>query len=519
MKPPQEVQEQQDGVRVAETVTSSWSKNSLIAVYICMWLMYFVQALQSSLTASLSAYITSDFEGHSLLTVIGIVTNIMGAACTMPVAKILNLWNRTVGVVVVMLLVSIIGLILMARCHDIAMYCAAQAFYNVGLTGLIFCVDVLTSDTSSMRNRGLAFAFTSSPYMITALAGSLLSERFNTVNWRWAYGCVVIILPAVTVPLIVTWELAKRKVEKNLVLEKARSGRTWTQSAWYYFIEFDVVGILVGIFLLIAGFSFFLLAFVLAESQANKWQSASIICMIVVGGVMIYERFVAPKPFIPYHLLSSRTIIGACLLVLTYQIAYYCWNSYFTSHLQVVYDASMTQAGYISAIFDFVSPLWLFGAGHLVRVTGRFKCPGHSIGYMCMCEVFIGFGGGTIILLEQIAVIAASSHNDYASMLASLALFGNIGSAIGNSISGAIWTNTLPAETRDKWEEIANSLDVQLSYEMGSATREAINHAYAVRQRNMSIAGTPVMALTMVWVFMIKDIRVKGMNHVKGVVF
>ena len=400
-----------------------------------------------------------------------------------------------------------------------------------------------------MRNRGLAFAFTSSPYVITAFAGSPLSERFNAVNWRWAYGCVVIILPAVTVPLIVTWELAKRKAEKNLVLEKARSGRTWTQSAWYYFIEFDVV----GIFLLIAGFSLFLLAFVLAESQANKWQSASIICMIVVGGVVIigfviYERFVAPKPFIPYHLLSSRTIIGACLLDLTYQIAYYCWNSYFTSYLQVVYDASMTQAGYISAIFDFISPLWLFGAGYLVRVTGRFKwlllcsiplymlavglmiyfrSPGHSIGYMCMCEVFIGFGGGTIILLEQIAVMAASSHNDYASMLAFLALFGNIGGAIGNSISGAIWTNTLPvvlqnslpAETRDKWEEIANSLDVQLSYEMGSATREAINHAYAVSQRNMLIAGTAVMALTMVWVFMIKDIRVKGMDHVKGVVF
>lgn len=102
-----------------------------------MWLMYFVQALQSSLTANLSAYITSDFEGHSLLTVIGIVTNIMSAACTMPVAKILNLWNRTVGVVV-MLLVSIIGLILMAGCHDIATYCAAQVSFLLGFLIITF---------------------------------------------------------------------------------------------------------------------------------------------------------------------------------------------------------------------------------------------------------------------------------------------------------------------------------------------------------------------------------------------
>ena len=90
-----------------------------------MWLMYFVQALQSSLTANLSPYITSSFDGHSLLTVISIMTNIMTAACTMPIAKILNLWDRTVGFTL-MLSISLVGLILMASCNNLATYCAAQ---------------------------------------------------------------------------------------------------------------------------------------------------------------------------------------------------------------------------------------------------------------------------------------------------------------------------------------------------------------------------------------------------------
>jgi energy-converting hydrogenase Eha subunit E len=90
-----------------------------------MWSMYFVQALQSNLTANLSPYITSDFESHSLLTVIGIMTNIMSAACTMPVAKILNLWDRAIGFSI-MMAISLIGLILMASCNGLATYCAAQ---------------------------------------------------------------------------------------------------------------------------------------------------------------------------------------------------------------------------------------------------------------------------------------------------------------------------------------------------------------------------------------------------------
>lgn len=42
-------------------------------------MLYFVNGLNSSLTANLGAYITSDFSEHSLLTVISIVTSVMGA--------------------------------------------------------------------------------------------------------------------------------------------------------------------------------------------------------------------------------------------------------------------------------------------------------------------------------------------------------------------------------------------------------------------------------------------------------
>ena len=299
---------------------------------------------------------------------------------------------------------------------------------------------------------------------------------------------------------------------------------------------------MVGIFLLLAGFCLLLLPLTLAQSQADQWRTDYIIAMMVVGGVLVivfafYERLLAPKPFIPWQLLTSRTVVGACLLDLTYQIAYYCWASYFTSYLQVVYDVSLTEAGYIAAIFDLVSPVCLLFVGWLMSATRRFKwllwwavplymlavglmiyfrAPGHGgLGFICMCEVFIGVGGGVMILCMQVAVMAASEHDNYASMLALLSLFGNIGGAVGNSVSGAIWTNTLPAKLQellppdavDQWADIYDSLDMQLSYPVGSTTRDAIIQAYALAQRNMLVAGTAVMALSLVWVFLIKNIR------------
>lgn len=95
-----------------------------------MWLIYFVNAFQSSITGNLSAYVVSGFEEHSLIPVIGIVANVMTAACTMPIAKMLNLWDRSKGLAF-MALVSTIGLILMATCTNIATYCAAQVRQSI----------------------------------------------------------------------------------------------------------------------------------------------------------------------------------------------------------------------------------------------------------------------------------------------------------------------------------------------------------------------------------------------------
>ncbi|WPH04752.1 major facilitator superfamily domain-containing protein [Acrodontium crateriforme] len=538
----------QEGVRLAEATTNAWTKTSLRSAYVFMWLLYFVNAWRLSLTSNLLPFITSGFESHSLIPVIVIVSSIMGAVTYMPLAKVLNVWDRSTGFAI-MVLFAMVGLILSATCNGIGVFCASQVFYSIGFTGIIFAVDVVTADTSTLRDRGLAYAFTASPYIITAFAGPKAAMSFNDNNWRWAFGTFAIILPFVALPFFVLLRYNRNvAMKKGLIPSKAKSNRTIVQSIWYYAVQFD----LIGTFLLGAALILILLPFTIAQAAANGWREYYIIFMLVVGIACLLafgfvERFVAPVPFLPWEMLSSRTVIGTCLLDATYLISYYCWNDYFSSYLQVVYGVDLATGGYISNVFDVVSGIWLLAVGLLIKKSGRFRWlliiavplyilgiglmiyfrrPSFSVGYTVMCQIFLAFAGGTMIICQQVAILAVSDHKNVASSLAFLGVFGNIGGGIGSSVSGAIWTQSLPDALQrllpqsavNDWEKIYDDINVQLSYPLGSPERTAIIAAYAQSQSRMLIAGTAIMALSLIWIFVIQDIKVTK-TQTKGVLF
>jgi MFS family permease len=163
----------------------------------------------------------------------------MAAAVYIPTAKLLDLWGRAEGFAT-MVCFATLGLIIMAASTNLATYCAAQVFYTIGFGGMIYCVDVITADSSSLKHRGLAFAFTSSPYIITAFAGPKAAEGFyNNINWRWGFGTFAIILPFVAAPLFVVLKLNLRKAKQTGVLERESSGRNLMQSIIFHIREFD----------------------------------------------------------------------------------------------------------------------------------------------------------------------------------------------------------------------------------------------------------------------------------------
>ncbi|KAK5168006.1 uncharacterized protein LTR77_006573 [Saxophila tyrrhenica] len=305
----------QTGVKNIEAVTSVWTKTDLILAYIFIWCIYFVSSMQQGMTSSLTPYVTSSFQAHSLTAATGIMSSLIGGLVQLPLAKILDIWGRPQGFAVMVLCLTI-GLIMMAGCNNVETYAAAQVFYWVGYNGTGYALSIFVADTSSLKNRGLMFAFISSPYIATTWIGGPIAKSFlKGAGFRWGFGTFAIVEPLVTVPLFVLFVRNYRKAKKAGLITPRNSGRTAWQSFKYYAIEFDVIGLL----LIVSGLALFLLPFSLYSYQSEGWQSPMIICMIVFGGLLLigfgfYERFLAPKTFIPFGLLTDRTVLGAYIL-------------------------------------------------------------------------------------------------------------------------------------------------------------------------------------------------------------
>lgn len=435
---------------------------------------------------------------------------------------------------------------------------------------MTYCVDVITADSSKLKNRGLAYAFTSSPYMITAFAGPKAAEDFlEHINWRWGFGCFSIIFPIVALPLFFVLKLHRRKAQNEGVLLDEKSGRSWFETVWYYTVEFDgesrhahtesslksslTEPEALGVLLFSSGLVVFLLPFTLAGEAPNGWASDYIIAMIVVGFVVLcafglYEWFLAPKPMLTYSMLSDRTVVGTCMLCVSYQISYYCWANYFTSFLQAVNNLTVAQAGYVDNTFSVVSGVLLFIVGFAIRKTGHFKWllyiavplyifaqglmiyfrrPNQSVGYLVMCQIFISIGGSTFIIIQQVAILAAVDHQYVAVALSLLNVVGTTGGAIGSTISGSIWTNTfrkalsryLPESALPDLDSIYGDLEAQLLFKVGSPERLAIQEAYGYAQTRMLAAGTSFMVLAFVGVLLMRNINVAKIAQTKGMVF
>ena len=412
---------------------------------------------------------------------------------------------------------------------------------------------VIIADTSALKSRGLMYAFIASPFIITVWAAGPFANTFLTINWRWAFGTWAIVHPISSLPLFLLLKYNCRKAARmGLMPERIRSGRTFLQSFKYYAIEYDFI----GLFLLCAGLAIFLLPFSIVNLQSRGWQTPFIIAMIVLGAVIlvafgVYEAFFAPVMIFPWALLKDRTILGANILACVLFIEFYLWNNYFFSFLPVVVGTTTNETTYIGNIYSIGSCTWSFVAGTILYKTGGFKWqailfgwpvtvlgvglmiyfrqPGVDVGYIAMCQIFIAIGGGTLVICEQVAGMAATTHQFVAIVLAIQGMSSQIGGAIGSVVAANIWQANFPDRLREylpqevqanatEFNLIYEDIEVQLGY-IGTPAGDAIVRSYGDTQRLMCAAATGILALALAAILMWRNIDTRARKQVKGTVF
>lgn len=343
----------QAGVQSIEAVTTVWTKQALWSAFALIWAIYFVDSMQQGATGALTPWVTSKFQHHSLTPTVNVMSNIIGGVFKLTLAKVLDVFGRPQGYLLSIIFTTL-GLAMMAACNNVETYAAAQVFYYVGNNGLGYSLSVFLADSSSLRNRGLIFAYSSSPYMVTTWLSGPISEAFlKGPGWRWGFGVFAMITPIVTLPLFFLFMHYNNKAKDLGLIPERNSKRTAYESLLYYCREWDAVGLI----MLSAGITMFLLPFNLYSYQKDGWRSPIIIGLLVSGivliiGFAIWERWFAKVTFIPYSLLMDRTVLGANILAASTFVSFYAWDSYFVSFLQVVNGLSVTQSSYVAQIYS-----------------------------------------------------------------------------------------------------------------------------------------------------------------------
>ncbi|KAL5365589.1 major facilitator superfamily domain-containing protein [Aspergillus floccosus] len=541
----------QDGIQRVRAITSTWSKKTLWIMIILLYLVSFVDYLLVSVQGALNPYITSAFHKHGLLTAVSVVATIAGGSSTLTLAKIIDIWGRLEGFACMVLLV-VIGLIMKATCKNMETYVAAHTLYWVGHLNLNYCIDIMLADMTTLRNRMLVLGIIGTPNIASIFAGPKIADLFYAnLNFRWAFGAFAIILVGVCLPVMLILLFLQIKAERAGQLQKERSGRNALQSIRYYFLQFDIIGII----LITAAFSLILLPFNIAAYAPKGWASGYIIAMEVLGIIFlptffVWERFFSPVQFLPWKYLKEPTIIGSCLLYGVMFASCFTWNGYFGSYLQVVHRLDITTANYVLNSFSLTSAIFSPLIGLLIRYTGEFKWtvwggipllllgtallipfrqPDTHVGILVMTQILVGLGTCVFVVCGQLAIMAPVTHQEIAAVMAVWGLFGSVGAAVGNAIAGAMWTNILPGQLYQRLPDVSKNqtaaiygdMVLQMSFADGTPERDAIVGAYADVQRKMVIAGACMIPLCLACVVMWRNINVKKLarDQTKGNVF
>lgn len=263
-----------------------------------------------------------------------------------------------------------------------------------------------------------------------------------------------------------------------------------------YAIDIDLVGILI----LAGGMALFLLPFSLWSYQGKKWRSPMIICMITFGGVLLvafalYERFLAPVPFVPFCLPLDRTVFfGVLMLQMACRVL-----------------CHPTHAAGRGPNDPF--PLRPF----------QYRVRRHDADLQ---YIYKAFAGGTIVICGEMAMMAPSDHQHIAAIIAILDFFSTIGSAIGQTVATVIWTGVFPDKKLRKYLPSDASIQTihgpplaQMARPKGTPYRDGVNTAYSDTQRIMLIVSTVILALGLVSAAFWRDIKVKDFKQTRDLVF
>ncbi|ORY57519.1 major facilitator superfamily domain-containing protein [Pseudomassariella vexata] len=513
------------GVLRMEALSSVMTRADRIFIFIGVFLVAYAYGLDGTLRYTYQPYATASFASHSLLASINVLRAVIAAAAQPTAGKIADVFGR-VELVCLSVFFYVIGTIVEATATNVETFAGGAVLYQIGYTMIILLVEVIVGDITSSRARLLFSYIPALPFLInTWVSGDIAAAVLKATTWHWGVGMWCIIYPVCALPLIISLSLVGRRARKQGALDSYTS--SFQQLGWQNFSRdlfwrLDVIGII----LMIAVFALILVPLTIAGGFESQWRSAHVIAPLVVG-ILCIPAFVlwelrSPFPLVPFHLMKDRAVWGPMGIAVLLNFCWYMQGDYLYTVLIVAFDFSIIDATRITSLYSFASVLAGFLLGFIVYKVRRLRifiiagtmlfmvAFGLLIHYrgaptssgrsgVIGAQVLLGIAGGMFPYPAQASLQVSLKHEHLAVMTGLYLATYNIGSAFGNTVSGAIWTQVLPSALETRLAPLGNATLASLTYgdpftiaavyPLGTPERTAIVDAFQHTQRLLTITG------------------------------
>lgn len=355
-KPPADAHDEERTVLAAEvTGTRLW------LILGTAWIGVFIGAVDSTVFATLSGPIASEFKSGSIFSWLATAYLISNAACQPISGRLTDIFGRGPGLVFSNVFFAA-GNLICGLARDQYVMIFGRVVAGMGGGGLMAISTFLGSDLVPLRKRGIVQGIGNICYGSGAMLGGVFGGVINdqtAMGWRLAFFILVppSLISAVLVAILVR-------------VPPKQSDRS-------YLSRIDFGGVI-----LTAGFLVTLLLGLNAGGNLVPWRhplpiSAISVSFALLAGFWLWESR-ARQPIIPVRLLLTRTVAAACATNLVCTMGTMMAIFYTPLYLQVR-GFSTTQAGTSLLASSVGVATFSISAGIIMKRTGRYLRLGISV--------------------------------------------------------------------------------------------------------------------------------------------
>ncbi|KAF4419335.1 Siderophore iron transporter 1 [Fusarium acutatum] len=513
------------GVQRIKAMSEVITLTDRIFIFFGVFLIAYAYGLDGTVRYAYQPSALNSFQEHSLQSSVNTLRAVIAAAAQPTAGKIADVFGR-VELICISVFFYTIGTVIEAAAQNLDTYSAGAVIYQIGYTMILLLVEVIIGDITSVRSRLFFSYIPALPFIInTWVSGDVTEAVLGATTWRWGIGMWCIIYPVCSLPLIISLLVVGHRAKKAGHLVGYRSS---FQQLGFNKLTVELFWLLdiIGVILLIAVFALLLVPLTIAGGFESKWSDPQVVAPLVIGFVCIPVFVVwelrAPHPLVPFHHMKDRSVWAPMGIACMLNFAWTMQGDYLYTVLQVSFNFSIKAATRVQSLYSFASVitgtilglivykvrrfkvfivsgtcLFLVAFGLLIRYRGDPSSDNKSgvIG----AQILLGIAGGMFPYPAQASLQAYVTHERLAVMTGLYLALYQVGSAFGNAVSGAIWTQVLPVRLAQSFSSFGNEtlavyaysqpLSAILDFPVGSDERDAMIDAYKHVQRLLTITG------------------------------